>query len=92
MAQSKATSSGRGFLLGFSNSIKIKQKRYCMNVVEKAYEIACEKYGEYGVDVSSALARLDSISISIHAWQGDDVVGFEKTDHNLTGGCQVTGN
>jgi L-rhamnose isomerase len=63
-----------------------------MNVAEKRFEIACDRYGEYGVDVSSALAKLDSISISIHAWQGDDVVGFEKTDHSLTGGCQVTGN
>ena len=38
------------------------------------------------------MAALDEIPLSIHAWQGDDVTGFEHTDHALTGGCQVTGN
>ena len=30
--------------------------------------------------------------MSLHAWQGDDVVGFEDFTSALTGGCQVTGN
>lgn len=60
--------------------------------VENAYKYACEKYAEYGVDVAAAVAALEKISLSIHAWQGDDVVGFENTNHALTGGCQVTGN
>jgi L-rhamnose isomerase len=38
------------------------------------------------------MVALDEITLSIHAWQGDDVTGFEHTDHALTGGCQVTGN
>ncbi|MEI6168915.1 MAG: L-rhamnose isomerase [bacterium] len=69
-----------------------QQKGQMMKETEKAYQRACDKYAEYGVDVSSALLRLDSISIAIHAWQGDDVVGFERNEHSLTGGCQVTGN
>ena len=60
--------------------------------IEKAFEMACEKYASYGVDVKAALAALDKIALSIHAWQGDDVVGFENINHALTGGCQVTGN
>ena len=60
--------------------------------LETAYKLACEKYAEYGVDVASAIDALKKISLSIHAWQGDDVVGFENTNHALTGGCQVTGN
>lgn len=60
--------------------------------IDKAFELAKEIYLERGVDVDGALNRLDKIKISIHAWQGDDVVGFENTNHALTGGCQVTGN
>ena len=60
--------------------------------LETAYKLACEKYAEYGVDVAAAVDALKKISLSIHAWQGDDVVGFENTNHALTGGCQVTGN
>ncbi len=60
--------------------------------VEKMYSLACEQYAEHGVDVELALKTLDSTPISIHAWQGDDVVGFENKQKTLTGGCQVTGN
>jgi len=61
-------------------------------MIEKAYEIACEQYSQYGINVPAALDKLNTIAIAIHAWQGDDVVGFEQLDHSLTGGCQVTGN
>lgn len=60
--------------------------------IERMYSLACEQYAEHGVDASAALKALDEIAISINAWQGDDVVGFEETNHALTGGCQVTGN
>ena len=63
-----------------------------MGRVEKAFEIACEIYQEHGVDPVKAIEKLKNIPISIHAWQGDDVVGFENFESALTGGCQVTGN
>lgn len=63
-----------------------------MNRTERMFEDACSIYAEHGVDVKEALRKLDSATVGIHAWQGDDVVGFENTGHALTGGCQVTGN
>jgi len=63
-----------------------------MSIVEKNFNIASEIYASHGVDVNAALDKLASIPVSLHAWQGDDVTGFESTGHALTGGCQVTGN
>ncbi len=63
-----------------------------MNRIEQAFQLACERYAEHGVDAAAAAEKLAAIPLSIHAWQGDDVVGFENTNHALTGGCQVTGN
>lgn len=63
-----------------------------MSRVEKAFEIACDIYREHGVDPVKAIETLKTIPVSLHAWQGDDVVGFENFETALTGGCQVTGN
>jgi len=63
-----------------------------MNLTEKLYRVAAEIYAERGVNVDVVMKRLDQIPLSINAWQGDDVTGFESTGHALTGGCQVTGN
>ncbi len=63
-----------------------------MNRIEKHYEIARGIYAEQGVDADAAVKKLAAVPLSIHAWQGDDVTGFENTSHALTGGCQVTGN
>ncbi len=63
-----------------------------MNRIEKSFEIAKEIYAEHGVDVMDAMEKLERIAVSIHAWQGDDVKGFELAEHAMTGGCQVTGN
>jgi len=63
-----------------------------MSTGNNNFIFAQEQYLAQGVDVNNALECLEKISISIHAWQGDDVVGFENTNHALTGGCQVTGN
>jgi L-rhamnose isomerase len=60
--------------------------------VESAYTIAKERYSTLGVDTETALARLESIPISLHCWQGDDVGGFENSSGELTGGIAVTGN
>ncbi|RJP25789.1 MAG: L-rhamnose isomerase [Candidatus Abyssobacteria bacterium SURF_5] len=61
--------------------------------MEKAYQIAKEKYERLDVDTETALAALDAISLSLHCWQGDDVGGFERPGAGLEGGgIQVTGN
>ncbi|MCL2422102.1 MAG: L-rhamnose isomerase [Defluviitaleaceae bacterium] len=57
-----------------------------------AYSIAKERYAALGVDTEQVLAKLDTIPISIHCWQGDDVRGFESDDVTLSGGIQSTGN
>lgn len=63
-----------------------------MDHTEEIYRSAREIYAGYGVDTEEALRKLDAIPLSVHAWQGDDVKGFEAAGHALTGGCQVTGN
>jgi L-rhamnose isomerase len=60
--------------------------------VERAYQLARERYGQLGVDTDRALRKLAGISISIHCWQGDDVGGFENAGGTLDGGLAVTGN
>jgi len=61
--------------------------------ITSAYQIAKEQYAEHGVDVDAAMRRLESIPISIHCWQRDDVGGFETPGAELSGGgIQATGN
>ena len=60
-----------------------------MNVKER-YESAKAMYAKIGVDTDAALERLKGIPISMHCWQGDDVIGFDH-DGPLTGGIQTTG-
>jgi L-rhamnose isomerase len=60
--------------------------------VERAFAMAQECYAELGVDAERALERLARVSVSLHCWQGDDVVGFERTGEELGGGLAVTGN
>jgi len=38
------------------------------------------------------MKKLDTLPVSIHCWQGDDVAGFENPEGSLTGGIQATGN
>ena len=55
------------------------------------YEQAKEIYGQYGIDTEKALDTLKNVPISVHCWQGDDVVGFDSPSA-LSGGIQTTGN
>ncbi len=55
------------------------------------YESAKEIYASYGVDTEAALEKMNSIPLSVHCWQGDDVIGFDSTG-SLSGGIQTTGN
>jgi L-rhamnose isomerase len=59
---------------------------------EQAYDIARDRFAEIGVDTDAAMARLGTVPISLHCWQGDDVGGFEQFGTGLTGGIQATGN
>ncbi|MBP3627417.1 MAG: L-rhamnose isomerase [Clostridia bacterium] len=55
------------------------------------YEQAKQKYAKYGVDVEKAIETLRNTPVSLHCWQGDDVIGFDH-EGPLTGGIQTTGN
>lgn len=55
------------------------------------YESAKEIYAKWGVDTDAVIKKLKEIPVSLHCWQGDDVIGFDH-DGPLTGGIQTTGN
>ena len=56
-----------------------------------SYTEAREKYAKFGIDTEKAIEALSNVSISVHCWQGDDVVGFDSREA-LSGGIQATGN
>ncbi|RYD18246.1 MAG: L-rhamnose isomerase [Verrucomicrobiaceae bacterium] len=60
--------------------------------VARSYTLAQSRYAELGVDTEAAMAKLATIPVSLHCWQGDDVGGFENTGEGLSGGIAVTGN
>ncbi|MCX4312882.1 MAG: L-rhamnose isomerase [Clostridia bacterium] len=55
------------------------------------YDSAKKLYAAKGVDVEAAIAALKEIPISVHCWQGDDVIGLDGGG-SLSGGIQTTGN
>ena len=55
------------------------------------FEETKKVYQTLGVDVEAALNTLKDIPISMHCWQGDDVIGFDSKE-SLSGGIQTTGN
>ncbi len=55
------------------------------------YEYAKQEYAKYGVNTEEALQLLAKTPISIHCWQGDDVIGLDGGGA-LSGGIQTTGN
>lgn len=61
-------------------------------LVEKAYEIARERYAEQGIDTERVIEQLNDFHLSMHCWQADDVAGFEVQAGALGGGLGVTGN
>jgi len=60
--------------------------------IETAYGIAKEAYAALGVSADKAVKDALAVPISIHCWQGDDVVGFEGADTLSGGGILTTGN
>ncbi len=63
-----------------------------MGKILERYDEARERYGELGVDTDQAIDTLAKIPVSMHCWQGDDVIGFLFPDQELTGGIQTTGS
>ncbi|MBO6240270.1 MAG: L-rhamnose isomerase [Butyrivibrio sp.] len=59
--------------------------------VKERYEEAKMRYSKIGVDTEKAIDELSKIKLSMHCWQGDDVIGFDQKGP-LTGGIQTTGN
>ncbi len=55
------------------------------------FESAKELYSAFNVDAEAAIAALKNIPVSVHCWQGDDVIGFDGSQ-SLSGGIQTTGN
>jgi L-rhamnose isomerase len=60
--------------------------------VEKSFALAQERYAAWGVNVAQALKILETVPVSLHCWQGDDVGGFENAGGVLGGGLVATGN
>jgi len=61
--------------------------------IEQAYQIAKEQYAAIGVDTEAAMKQLETVPVSMHCWQGDDVGGYEHLGGSeLSGGIQATGN
>ncbi len=59
--------------------------------IKERYTQAKEIYAAYGVDTDAVIPKLKDIPVSLHCWQGDDVIGFDH-EGPLTGGIQTTGN
>ena len=57
-----------------------------------SYDSAKAQFADWGIDTEAAIERLKTIPISMHCWQGDDVVGFEQKTGSSGGGIQATGN
>ncbi len=58
-----------------------------------SYSEAKKKYSALGIDTDKAIAKLKTVPVSLHCWQGDDVRGFDTDPSKpLTGGIQTTGN
>lgn len=55
------------------------------------YQLAKQAYASIGVDTDKAIETLKNVTVSVHCWQGDDVVGFDSKQ-SLSGGIQTTGN
>jgi L-rhamnose isomerase len=62
-----------------------------VNRKQEIFAAAKEIYENFDVDVEDAMSALDKVQLGIHAWQGDDVCGFEKDSFTLTGYRKLSG-
>ena len=42
--------------------------------MNKSYEAAKAAYAAFGVDTDAAIEKLKNVPLSLHCWQGDDVI------------------
>lgn len=62
-------------------------------LILQGYEYAKEMYALRGVDIDAAMKAAKSVAISMHCWQGDDIMGCEsESSLGATGGIATTGN
>lgn len=59
--------------------------------IKQTYLQAKDRYAAMGVDTDAAIRSVDLVPMSMHCWQGDDVLGFEGSD-SLSGGIATTGD
>ena len=57
-----------------------------------SYQEAKTAYAAYGIDTEAAIAKAMAKEVSVHCWQGDDVVGFDNPAGGAGNGLAVTGN
>ena len=48
--------------------------------IDQAWTLAKERFAQLGIDAEAAIKQLDTLPVSIHCWQGDDVAGFENPE------------
>ena len=59
-----------------------------------AYEIAKERYAKLGIDTDAVMETLQSVPMSMHCWQADDVTGIQSqgfTDRRYSGHRKLSG-
>ena len=61
-------------------------------MILSGFDYAKDVYAEKGIDVEKAMEKTEQFTISMHCWQGDDVVGCEGEGGGASGGIQTTGN
>ena len=59
--------------------------------MNETYLWAKKEYAKIGIDTEEAINTLMRIPVSVHCWQGDDVVGLDGAG-KASGGIQTTGN
>ena len=60
------------------------------NIID-GYAYAKEIFSSLGIDVDRQIGKADSMAVSMHSWQGDDLIGFDGVGE-LTGGIATTGD
>lgn len=61
------------------------------NIILKNYESAKKVYAGFGIDTDKVIEEFQTIPVSLHCWQGDDVRGFESLG-DVASQNLVTGN
>ena len=49
-------------------------------MANERYESARKMYQTIGVDTEKAIEILKNVPVSMHCWQGDDVIGFDSRE------------